>query len=76
MIRFKQKKEGEEFTYRGHLFKTVKYGKDWQFRCYHCGIKNLNKRYRIGNTCEFVHKCKCKNGSSLYFEDLGKLFKK
>lgn len=75
MIKFKQKKDGQEFTYRGHLFKAIKFGKYWSFRCYHCGIKNLYKRYR-GYECEIVHKCRCKDGSYLYFKDLGKLFKK
>ena len=76
MIKFKEKKVGQEFTYRGHLLRTERCG---NFRCYKCGIKNLYKRHRIEDKCEIVHKCDNryrKDKKYVFFKDLGKLSKK
>lgn len=72
MIKFKQKKAEQEFTYRGHILKAEIWEKFPLFRCYHCGIKNLYKR----ENCDVVHKCKCKDGKYLFFKHLGKFSKK
>ena len=73
MIKFKEKKVGEEFTYRGHLLRTESCG---NFRCYKCGIGYL---YHGNERCEKVHKCDNryrKDKEYVFFKDLGKLSKK
>ena len=75
MLKFKLKKEGQKFTYRGHRLITVKANNDGYYStCYKCAIQEfrLYKTLRDKLSCREAHKCK---ENCFYFKSLGKVKK-
>lgn len=75
MLRFKEKKEGQEFTYRGHRLLTVRSKYDGFYStCYKCAMRN-RKKYNHINFCKKEHKCRPQQDVIFYYKDLGKIKK-
>lgn len=76
MLRFKPKKEGQEFTYKGHRLLTVraKY-EGYYFTCYNCAMR-FRKSFKNTGHCQKDHKCRPEKNVIFYYKDLGKIKKK
>lgn len=75
MLRFKLKKEGQEFTYKNHRLITVRAKYDGFYStCYYCAMKNRRKFFDR-SYCRKIHKCKPEKDVFFYYKDLGKIKK-
>lgn len=75
MLRFKPKKEGQEFTYRGHRLLTVRAKSDGYYTCYYCAMR-FRKKFKNINLCQKDHKCRPEKNVIFYYKDLGKIKKR
>lgn len=76
MLRFKQKKEGQEFTYKGHRLLTVKATYNGYYStCYNCAMR-FRKSFKNTSLCQKDHKCRPEKNVIFYYKDLGKIKKK
>lgn len=75
MLRFKPKKEGQEFTYKGHRLLTVRSKSDGYYTCYYCAMR-FRKSFKNTSLCQKDHKCRPQKDVIFYYKDLGKIKKK
>lgn len=75
MLRFKPKKEGQEFTYKGHRLLTVRSKSDGYYTCYYCSMR-FRKSFKNTSHCQKDHKCRPEKNVIFYYKDLGKIKKK
>ena len=76
MLRFKPKKEGQEFTYKGHRLLTVRSKSDGYYTtCYYCAMR-FRKKFKNINLCQKDHKCRPEKNVIFYYKDLGKIKKR
>lgn len=76
MLRFKPKKEGQEFTYKGHRLLTVRAKYEGYYStCYNCAMR-FRKSFKNTSLCQKDHKCRPEKNVIFYYKDLGKIKKK
>ena len=76
MLRFKPKKEGQEFTYKGHRLLTIRAKSvSYWLTCHLCAMR-FRKSFKNTSLCQKDHKCRPEKNVIFYYKDLGKIKKK